>query len=128
LSRPGQFLLAGQKSMAEVPKWQSAADLIVHPVTGVEAFGMAVPEAMALGKVVIASDEGGPGEVIEDGISGVLVKKGDAENLARVAIDLLGNPERRQMLEAGASRRAQDFSVARFAHRLDELFAMIVGS
>ncbi len=128
LSRPEQFLLVGQKSMEEVPMWQSAADLIVHPVTGVEAFGMAVPEAMAMGKVVIASNEGGPGEVIEDGISGVLVKKGDAENLAQVAIDLLLNPKRCELLEAGALRRAQEFSVSRFAHRLDELFATVLGS
>jgi glycosyltransferase involved in cell wall biosynthesis len=126
LSRPGQFILAGQKTMAEVSMWQSASDLLVHPVTGVEAFGMAVPEAMAHGKVVIASNEGGPAEIIENSISGVLVDKNDPERLAQAVVDILAHPDQRERLEAGAARRAQDFSAPAFVHRLDDLLAEIL--
>lgn len=121
LDYPGQFVLAGQKSMEDVALWQSAADLIVHPVTGVEAFGMAVPEAMACGRVVIASNEGGPSEVIEDGISGVLVPKDDPEALADAVIPLLADPGKRAALETAASQRAAAFSVEAFAERLGNL-------
>jgi glycosyltransferase involved in cell wall biosynthesis len=128
LNRPGQFILAGQKSMDEVMKWQCAADLIVHPVTGVEAFGMAVPEAMACGRVVIASNEGGPSEVIEDGVSGVLVPKDDPDKLADAVVSLLADPIKRGALEIAASRRAAEFSVGAFAARLSGLLLDVLNT
>jgi glycosyltransferase involved in cell wall biosynthesis len=119
LSRPSQFRLVGQKSMEETSLWQIAADVIAHPITGIEAFGMAVPEAMARGKVVVASNAGGPAEIIQNNLNGVLVPKGNAEELARGILALLDDPQTRRRLEAEAVVRAETFSIPNFARQLD---------
>lgn len=68
-----------------------------------EAFGWVIAEAMAFGKPVVASAVGGVPEVVEDGVTGLLVDPcTDVELLARQILRLLRNPEeRRRMGEAG---------------------------
>lgn len=121
-----QLILAGQRPMTEVPLWQASADVIVHPVVGVEPFGMSVVEAMGQGKVVIASDLGGPAEVIEDGVSGILIRRGDPDLLASTVILLLEDPSRRVAIEKHALLRAQRFSVDAFAQRFNEVMSELL--
>lgn len=121
-----RFILAGQRPMTEVPFWHAAADLIVHPVVGVEPFGMSVVEAMAAGKVVVASDLGGPAEVIENGVSGVLIRGGDAGLLTSTVLQLLEDPDRRDAIEKQARLRAQSFSVDAFAARFNQLMTQLL--
>ena len=56
--------------MINTPKWN-------------EAYGNVVVEAMACGVPVIAYDLGGPGELIEDGFNGFLVKPDNIEELIK---------------------------------------------
>ena len=56
----------------EVYKYMSVADVLVHPSYR-EGFSMVIQQGMAMGLPVITTDIPGPSEVIEDGISGVLV-------------------------------------------------------
>jgi glycosyltransferase involved in cell wall biosynthesis len=121
-----RLILAGQRPMTEVPLWQAAADVIVHPVVGVEPFGMSVVEAMGQGKVVVASDLGGPAEVIENGVSGILIRGGDPSLLASTVIQLLEDPSRRVAIEKHASLRARRFSVDAFAERFNEVMAKLL--
>jgi glycosyltransferase involved in cell wall biosynthesis len=121
-----RLILAGQRPMTEVPLWQAAADVIVHPVVGVEPFGMSVVEAMGQGKVVVASDLGGPAEVIENGVSGILIRGGDPSLLASTVIQLLEDPSRRVAIEKQASLRARRFSVDAFAERFNEVMAKLL--
>jgi glycosyltransferase involved in cell wall biosynthesis len=116
-----RLILANQRPASEVPLWQASADFIVHPVTGEEPFGMAVAEAMGMGKVVIASDAGGPSEIIEDGVNGFLVRRGDAEELGTTIIRLLKDPRQLEWIGANAFTRGRTFSVSAFADRVDEL-------
>lgn len=58
------------------------ADLCVVPSIWDEAFGLAVAEPMARGKLVIASRVGGIPELIEDDVTGLLVPPGDEDALA----------------------------------------------
>lgn len=127
LSRPSQFRLVGQRSMDETSLWQIAADVIAHPVTGIEAFGMAVPEAMVRGKAVVASNEGGPAEVIQDNLNGVLVPKENPQELARSLLALLDDPPRRKRLEAEAVVRGRVFSIPNFVRQLDATLAELFG-
>jgi len=120
-----RWILAGQRPMTEVPLWHAAADLIVHPVVGVEPFGMSVVEAMALGKVVVASDLGGPAEVIQNGINGILIPGGKASLLASTVSQLLEDPNRCAAIEKQASLRARSFSVDAFAGRFNELMTLL---
>ena len=79
----------------------------MHPAVWEEAFGLTIAEAMAAGRAVVASRTGGIPELVEDGVSGLLVPPGDPEGLAR-ALDLLANrPALRRQLGSNARARAQ---------------------
>jgi glycosyltransferase involved in cell wall biosynthesis len=61
----------------DMPAAYLAADVIAAPSTEPESFGRTVAEAGAMGALVVASDLGGPGETILDGVTGLLVPAGD---------------------------------------------------
>src|SRR5207249_7024089 len=80
------------------------AAIVVVPSMG-EGFGMVALEAMERARPVIAAEIGGLGELVEDGVTGLLVPPGDPEPLARAIADLgrdLGRAAR--MGEAGRRR------------------------
>lgn len=91
----------------DLPAQMNDADLFVH-TSLVEGFGLAVAEAMASGRAVIASRVGGIPELIEDGQSGLLVPPGDEERLAAAMDLLLSNPSYRRELEEAAHQRARE--------------------
>lgn len=66
---------------ADIPAIMQAADVVVHASRNPEPFGRVVIEAMAAGTPVIATDTGGPVEIIDSGITGVLVPPDDAPAL-----------------------------------------------
>jgi glycosyltransferase involved in cell wall biosynthesis len=65
----------------------ASADIFVFPST-TDTFGNVVIEAQASGLPVIVSDVGGPKELVEDGVNGLVTKARDVEDVAR-AITLL---------------------------------------
>ena len=76
----------GIKPKVEVAKFMRRADIFVLPSL-VETFGVVVIEAMACGKPVIATNIGGPNEIINEE-TGILVPSGNAEAL-KDAIDFM---------------------------------------
>jgi glycosyltransferase involved in cell wall biosynthesis len=72
---------------------------------------MAIIEAMAAGKAVVATEVGGVGELVDEGQTGYLVPVGAADRMAQRIIALLKHPERRQAM----GRRARDKARARFS-------------
>jgi glycosyltransferase involved in cell wall biosynthesis len=70
-----------------------------------ESFGIAVLEGMVCGKAVLATRSGGPEELLQDGVSGVLVPPLSADALRDAMRDLLRDPRRRQ--DIGARARVQ---------------------
>ncbi len=80
------------------------ADAVVVPSRKPEPFGKVVIEGMAAGCVVIASGHGGPAEVIENGITGLLFEPGSPEDLARALTEvMLSIALRRKLATAGRS-------------------------
>jgi len=63
--------------------WIENADLALHCATEFEGLGGTVIEAMQLGKIVIASDNGGPSSYLENGKNGFLYKSRDVEMLSQ---------------------------------------------
>ncbi len=64
----------------EVYKYISAADVHVHPSYR-EGFSMVIQETMAMGLPVVTTDIPGPSEVIDNGVTGLLVEAQNAESL-----------------------------------------------
>ena len=97
----------------EVPKYMSAMDILVHP-TYREGFSMVIQQAMAMGCAIITTDVPGPSEVIEDGISGILVKDHSSEDLSRGMLLMASDSAMRdRMIAAAVSRVREKFNRTR---------------
>lgn len=95
----------------DVPAWLQSLDLLCLPSL-MEGISNAVLEAMATGLPVVATDVGGNGELIEDGITGYLVPSADTEALARRLQACFADREALSAMGAAARRRAvNQFSI-----------------
>ena len=97
-------IYTGLVTHERVPEYLAACDILVSPHVpnpdGTIFFGSPTKlfEYMAMGKPVVASRLGQIAEVLEDGRNAVLVEPGDADDLARGILSLIGNPERARAL------------------------------
>ena len=110
----------------DIPEVLSALDLFVT-ASHDETFSLSSLEAMAAGLAVIASAVGGLPELVCDGETGVLVRPGDLDQMAKVIVTLLcdGN-QRKKLGEAGRCRVRERFSPERQLPRIEEAFARII--
>ncbi|MGW7269300.1 glycosyltransferase [Streptomyces sp. NPDC054864] len=106
---------------AESQKAIARAVAVVAPSTWLEAFGLVVVEAMAAGVPTVAAGHGAFVELVDDGVSGLLHRPGEATSLAncvrRVTVDVARNE---QMGRAARRRYEQGFSPAVGLERLVE--------
>lgn len=94
----------------------AALDVFVMPSLFGEGLPLAVLEAMAAGRAVVATDTEGNREIIEPGVTGCVVPPRDPESLARAVAALLADPTRRfEMGEAARGAVRQRFGAARMA-------------
>lgn len=88
----------------EVPTALGEMDVFVN-CSKQESFGVNILEAMACGIPVVATDCVGPKEIIEDGVSGIILKDRTPANLAVVILKLLRDTElRKKLSKAGRER------------------------
>jgi glycosyltransferase involved in cell wall biosynthesis len=87
-----------------------------------ETFSMVTLEAMAVGAVVVARRCGGPEELLEGGVSGVLCDT-DAE-LAQALVGLSRDSSARRRMGEAARRRSREFSSLRTAVQMLELYRL----
>ncbi len=98
------------------------AAVVVVPSLG-EGFGMVALEAMERARPVIAAEIGGLGELVDDGVTGMLVPPGDADALAAAIIRLAGDlPAAEAMGEAGRRRALDHFLQERCTDRTELLY------
>ena len=84
-----------------------AADIVCQFSEWQELFGWMIAEAMAFGKPVVANRVGGIPELVQDGLSGFLIERGDSHAAADKIQMLAVNPMLRDKLGAEGRRRAK---------------------
>ena len=98
------------------------AAIVVVPSMG-EGFGMVALEAMERARPVIAAEIGGLGELVEEGVTGLLVPPGDAAPLAQAIVRLAGDlPEAAELGRAGRRRALAQFLQERCTDRTELLY------
>jgi len=102
------------------------ADIFMLPSLW-EGFGIVIIEAMACGLPVIAADcPEGPGEIISDGVDGLLVPPADSPALAAAALRLLENKRLRGNLVKNADIRVHDFELSGIMLQYRDLISRLV--
>ncbi len=113
--------LIGHVVWREMAAWYARAALFVQP-SFYETFGIACLEAMCFRLPVVAARVGGLPEVVEDGVTGILVPPNDPQALGEAILSLLRDPEkRRRMGERGREKVLAEFTAERVAD-LSEAF------
>jgi teichuronic acid biosynthesis glycosyltransferase TuaC len=108
----------------DVDWFMQQIDLLVVPSIAFESFGMVILEAMKHKKAVICTDFGGMKEVVQDGVTGMVVKAGDAVALSGAITALLTDSRRRdEMGDAGYRRLCELFTADKMVERYDALVA-----
>lgn len=115
----GRVRLLGMRN--DVPAILALSTIVLHASTKPEPFGRTFLEGMALGKAVIASNEGGPLDVIEDGVDGLLIAPRDADGLAAAVLRLLDDPAFAAALAARAAVKARAYSIERHTEAVCEV-------
>jgi glycosyltransferase involved in cell wall biosynthesis len=131
----------------DVPEVMALLDVVVHASILPEPFGLVVAEAMAMEKPVVATDRGGPREIVVDGEwkiengkwrienrkgkeeepTGLLVPPQDPAALAEAVNWLLGHPEEaRAMGKAGRQRVLQHFDQRQVAAQIVEIYRQVL--
>ena len=95
--------LHGRVSDSELAQQYSAAHLLA--VLSYEGFGIVYLEAMAFGLPVLASVDGGGGEIVRHGVNGFLVEPTDADGIAGHLSALAGDREQLAALGRNARQR-----------------------
>ena len=106
----------------DVERLTAACDVAVLPSI-YEPFGMPAAEAGACGKPVVVSDVGGLREIVDDGVTGFVVPRGDYRALAKAIALLLSDQETRERLGRAAREKVMaNFTPEKVALRLLKVY------
>lgn len=106
----------------------SAMDVMVHASIFPEPFGCVLIEAMAEERPVVATAGGGVSEIVEDGVTGLLVPPRDVEAMAEAITTIFRDRNRaREMGAAGLRRVSESFSVERMMRGMEREMLKALG-
>ncbi len=112
----------------DVTPFLSALSLYVHPAR-MEGFGIAVVEALAAGKAVVATRVGGLPEVVDHGSTGLLVPADHPDELTAAILLLLHDDVRRKAMgERGAQVARERFNVTASVSAVQHLYAQVLNA
>ena len=103
-----KVVFSGRVPHAEVQRYYDLIDVLTYPRHSMRLTELVTPlkplEAMAQGRLLVASDVGGHQELIRHGETGMLFKAGSADALAAAVLDLLARREQWPVLRAAGRR------------------------
>jgi glycosyltransferase involved in cell wall biosynthesis len=107
----------------------ASMDVVVHASVQPEPFGQVLLEAMAEGRPVIATKGGGVSEIVEEGVTGLLVPPRDAGAMAGAMTAILTDRDKaREMGEAGLKTVTESFTLSKMARGMErEMLKALAG-
>ena len=116
-----QVIFHGKIPQHELIKYYDHSQIMLVPSLWKEPFGLVIAEAMARGLSVIASNVGGPSEIIAHGKNGLLVEAGDECALAVAISQLIQDPDKRQRFgEAARVTVEERFGIEESVNRVEQ--------
>lgn len=111
----------------EITKFWNSIDIAVVPSTEPEPFGMVVIEAMLAKKPVVASNHGGPTEIVVNGGTGFLFEPNNHESLAQALEKLIQDKQLRATFgEKGFERVVDTFSLKSHVTHFEKIFEELI--
>ena len=111
----------------DVPELLAAIDVLLAP-SWEEPFGRSIIEAMAAGTAVAATSVGGPPEIVDDGVSGLLLAPREPRLWAQAIETLLDEPGRLEQIAArGRAEAFHRFGAERHATAVGEVYRAVSG-
>jgi glycosyltransferase involved in cell wall biosynthesis len=122
LRHAGKLFSTGRLARDEVASWLQGADAVVMPSLD-DGMANGLLEGMALGLCPVVTDVFL--DVVTDGVDGVVVRRGDATDLANAIGRLVDDPISRKRLAARAQRRVAEWSPEMEARAYLELLSSV---
>jgi glycosyltransferase involved in cell wall biosynthesis len=123
LQLDGNVTFVGWSSESE--DWYGAADVVALS-SAREGTPLALIEAAAAGRPVVATSVGGVPDVVQNGITGIVLQSEDGAALSDAIIGLLSDPEKASRMGAAAAAGAQRFGADRLVDDLDHLYRSLL--
>jgi len=114
----------GKRGQDTLPYYYSAAEVVVMPSL-YESFGMVALEAMACGTPVVASEVGGLGYLVQNGITGYTIPDSDPEALCEKLSWLLNDSSLHKQMSAAAAEYAKTYAWERVAEQIARVYEEI---
>jgi len=113
----------------DVPELLSIFDVFVHASRRAEPFGMVILEAMAAKKPIIATNLGGPIEILNKGECGILVPPKDGKAIGEASVKYLNKPDfRQEMADRAYERLLRNYHISQTVEKTVRLFKRIYDS
>ena len=119
-------VFVGRVSGEALASHYAGADVFCSPAMGGESFGIVLIEAMAAGAAVVASDIAGYRDVVSDGATGLLVRRGDPDSIADAIIRLARDDELRRGLVESAGSEVRQYAWDRVTRRILAVYESVV--
>ncbi len=118
----GRIRFMGRREDARA--FLSAADVVVNP-SDVEGLPLVLLEAMALGRPVVATDVGGVGSIVKNGVTGLLVPPGEPDQLAKAIQQALTSPQANEWAKAAKQLITDRHSIDAMVDSYEKLYRTI---
>jgi glycosyltransferase involved in cell wall biosynthesis len=112
------------QNQADILPFYQASDIFVLP-SHTEGLSNALLESQSVGLPAVVTSVGGNTDVVKNGINGIVVDYGNAEQLASALIDLIISKEKRESMSREALNSIKQFDLSHIAHQYSRLYKIL---
>ncbi|PKN02630.1 hypothetical protein CVU76_01155 [Candidatus Dojkabacteria bacterium HGW-Dojkabacteria-1] len=93
-----------------------------------EGFGLSVIEAATFGVPSVVFDDGGPGEIVDDGVNGYVIKAGDINLMAEQVLELIKDENKYRSFSRASLKMAENYSTEKILSKWESLIERVLKS